>query len=175
MVGWRAWNKIQFQAINCRFSCFAEGELVGNGDPVAVVDDTRLAPTFFGDPSQAILSGEVLSWNGLNITGSQPCKLSTEHSFVIHLQLKSGYIDIIPVTQGQSDFEFVLARPPVDGLVTQGEVKTVYSLSTDDRQNDDLFIVTTKSRSGVFENELTLMNLDERYYQNDSDIKNNLI
>ncbi|MFX6797526.1 host specificity factor TipJ family phage tail protein [Acinetobacter baumannii] len=175
IVGWRAWNKIQFQAINCRFSCFAEGELVGNGDPVAVVDDTRLAPTFFGDPSQAILSGEVLAWNGLNITGSQPCKLSTEHSFVIHLQLKSGYIDIIPVTQGQSDFEFVLARPPVEGLVTQGEVKTVYSLSTDDRQNDDLFIVTTKSRSGVFENELTLMNLDERYYQNDSDIKNNLI
>ncbi|WP_284084790.1 host specificity factor TipJ family phage tail protein [Acinetobacter nosocomialis] len=175
IVGWRAWNKIKFQAINCRFSCFAEGELVGNGDPVAVVDDTRLAPTFFGDPSQAILSGEVIAWNGLNITGSQPCKLSTEHSFVIHLQLKSGYIDIIPVTQGQSDFEFVLARPPVEGLVTQGEVKTVYSLSTDDRQNDDLFIVTSKSRSGVFENELTLMNLDERYYQNDSDIKNNLI
>ncbi|WP_119689201.1 host specificity factor TipJ family phage tail protein [Acinetobacter nosocomialis] len=175
IVGWRAWNKIQFQAINCRFSCFAEGELVGNGDPVAVVDDTRLALTFFGDPLQAILSGEVLAWNGLKITGSQPCKLSTEHSFVIHLQLKSGYIDIIPVTQGQSDFEFVLARPPVEGLVTEGEVKTVYSLSTDDRQNDDLFIVTSKSRSGVFENELTLMNLDERYYQNDSDIKNNLI
>ncbi|WP_151859378.1 host specificity factor TipJ family phage tail protein [Acinetobacter nosocomialis] len=175
IVGWRAWNKIQFQSINCRFSCFAEGELVGNGDPVAVVDDTRLDPTFFGDPSKAILSGEVLGWNGLNIRGSQPCKLSTEHSFVIHLQLKSGYIDIIPVTQGQSDFEFVLSRPPVEGLVTQGEVKTVYSLSTDDRQNDDLFIVTTKSRSGVFENELTLMNLDERYYQNDSDIKNNLI
>ncbi|PPC02526.1 host specificity factor TipJ family phage tail protein [Acinetobacter pittii] len=175
IVGWRAWNKIQFQSINCRFSCFAEGELVGNGDPVAVVDDTRLAPTFFGDPSKAILSGEVLAWNGLNITGSQPCKLSPEHSFVIHLQLKSGYIDIIPVTQGQSDFEFVLSRPPVEGLVIQGEVKTVYSLSTDDRQNDDLFIVTTKNRSGVFENELTLVNLDERYYQNDSDIKNNLI
>ncbi|MFA3238346.1 hypothetical protein KWD51_09615 [Acinetobacter baumannii] len=175
IVGWRAWNKIQFQAINCRFSCFAEGELVGNGDPVAVVDDTRLALTFFGDPLQAILSGEVLAWNGLNITGSQPCKLSTEHSFVIHLQLKSGYIDIIPVKQGQTDFEFVLARPPVEALVTEGEVKTVYSLSTDDRQNDDLFIVTSKSRSGVFENELTLMNLDERYYQNDSDIKNNLI
>ncbi|ENT2138901.1 host specificity factor TipJ family phage tail protein [Acinetobacter baumannii] len=175
IVAWRAWNKIQFQAINCRFSCFAEGELVGSGDPVAVVDDTRLAPTFFGDPSQAILSGEVLAWNGLNITGSQPCKLSTEHSFVIHLQLKSGYIDIIPVTQGQTDFDFVLSRPPVEALVTEGEVKTVYSLSTDYRHDDDLFLVTTKRRAGVFENELTLVNLDERYYQNDSDIKNNLI
>ncbi|VCX76505.1 hypothetical protein BANRA_02537 [Acinetobacter baumannii] len=145
--------------------------MVGSGDPVAVVDDTRLAPTFFGDPSQAILSGEVLAWNGLNITGSQPCKLSTEHSFVIHLQLKSGYIDIIPVTQGQNDYEFVLARPPVEALVTEGEVKTVYSLSTDDRKKDDLFLITTKQRSGVFENELTLVNLDDRYYQNDSDIK----
>lgn len=149
--------------------------MVGSGDPVAVVDDTRLAPTFFGDPSQAILSGEVLAWNGLNITGSQPCKLSTEHSFVIHLQLKSGYIDIIPVTQGQTDFDFILSRPPVEALVTEGEVKTVYSLSTDDRQDDDLFLITTKRRAGIFENELTLVNLDERYYQNDSDIKNNLI
>ncbi|MGH2091916.1 host specificity factor TipJ family phage tail protein, partial [Acinetobacter baumannii] len=118
---------------------------------------------------------EVLAWNGLNITGSQPCKLSTEHSFVIHLQLKSGYIDIIPVTQGQTDFDFVLSRPPVEALVTEGEVKTVYSLSTDDRQDDDLFLITTKRRAGIFENELTLVNLDERYYQNDSDIKNNLI
>ncbi|MDT1898310.1 hypothetical protein FPK53_19770, partial [Acinetobacter baumannii] len=95
--------------------------------------------------------------------------------FVIHLQLKSGYIDIIPVTQGQNDYEFVLARPPVEALVTEGEVKTVYSLSTDDRKKDDLFLITTKQRSGVFENELTLVNLDDRYYQNDSDIKNNLV
>ncbi|WP_227524366.1 hypothetical protein, partial [Acinetobacter baumannii] len=72
-------------------------------------------------------------------------------------------------------FDFVLSRPPVEALVTEGEVKTVYSLSTDDRQDDDLFLITTKRRAGVFENELTLVNLDERYYQNDSDIKNNLI
>lgn len=79
------------------------------------------------------------------------------------------------VTQGQTDFDFVLSRPPVEALVTEGEVKTVYSLSTDDRQDDDLFLITTKRRAGVFENELTLVNLDDRYYQNDSDIKNNLI
>ncbi|MFY5817329.1 host specificity factor TipJ family phage tail protein [Acinetobacter baumannii] len=173
IIGWRAWNKLKYQRINCKFDCFAEGELTERGDPIIVVDDTRLPLGLFGEGS--VTSGEILAWNGLNIEVSQPCNLSAGHDFMIHLQMKSGFTDQIPISQGASEYELILARPPLEALVNEGEVKTVYSITVDDRQDDELFLVSSKNRNGVFENSLTATNLDERYYQNDKDIINNLI
>ncbi|QDB82607.1 host specificity factor TipJ family phage tail protein [Acinetobacter pittii] len=173
IIGWRAWNKLKYQRVNCKFSCYAEGELTERGDPIIVVDDTRLPYVVFGDGS--VTSGEVLVWNGLNIEVSQPCTLTAGHDYMIHLQMKSGFTDQIPVSQGASEYELVLARPPLEALVTEGEVKTVYSITVDDRQDEELFLVSTKNRNGVFENSISATNLDERYYQNDKDIINNLI
>ncbi|MFX9003889.1 phage tail protein, partial [Acinetobacter baumannii] len=120
-------------------------------------------------------SGEILVWNGLNIEVSQPCTLTAGHDYMIHLQMKSGFTDQIPISQGASEYELILARPPLEALVTDGEVKTVYSITVDDRQDEELFLVSSKNRNGVFENSLTATNLDERYYQNDKDIIKNLI
>ncbi|HGU9778702.1 TPA: host specificity factor TipJ family phage tail protein [Acinetobacter baumannii] len=173
IIGWRAWNKLKYQRVNCKFDCFAEGELTERGDPIIVVDDTRLPLVVFGDGS--VTSGEVLVWNGLNIGVSQPCTLTAGHDYMIHLQMKSGFTDQIQVSQGASEYELVLARPPLEALVTEGEVKTVYSITVDDRQDEELFLVSTKNRNGVFENSVSATNLDERYYQNDKDIINNLI
>ncbi|WP_110958214.1 host specificity factor TipJ family phage tail protein [Acinetobacter baumannii] len=173
IIGWRAWNKLKYQRVNCKFDCFAEGELTERGDPIIVVDDTRLPLVVFGDGS--VTSGEVLGWNGLNIEVSQPCTLTAGHDYMIHLQMKSGFTDQIQVSQGASEYELVLARPPLEALVTEGEVKTVYSITVDDRQDEELFLVSTKNRNGVFENSVSATNLDERYYQNDKDIINNLI
>lgn len=175
VIAWRAWNKLRYQRIACRFSAYAEAELVNKGDVMAVVDDTRLIPIYLGDPESMILSGEVIDWNALTIVGSQPCLLDAGHDFVIHLQLKSGQIDVIPITQGVDEYHFVLSRPPLEALVIVGEVKTVYSITSDDRQSDQLFLLTEKSVNGIFENDLTAINFDERYYQNDTDIINNLI
>ncbi|WOQ34260.1 host specificity factor TipJ family phage tail protein [Acinetobacter baumannii] len=173
VIGWRAWNKLKYQRVNCKFDCFAEGELTGRGDSIIIVDDTRLALVGFGDGS--VTSGEILAWNGLNIEVSQPCTLKVGHDYVIHLQLKSGFTDQLPIRQGASEYEFTLSRPPVEALVTSGEVKTVYSITEDNRQDEELFIVSTKSRNGVFESSLNATNLDDRYYQNDKDIIKNLI
>lgn len=175
VIAWRAWNKLRYQRIACRFDAYAEAELVNKGDVIAVVDDTRLTPIYLGDPESMILSGEVLAWDGLTITGSQPCSLGSAHDFVIHLQLKSGQIDVIPITQGLDAFHFVLSRPPLEALVTDGEVKTVYSITADDRQNDQLFLLTEKAVNGIFEHQVTAINFDARYYQNDTDIINNLV
>lgn len=175
VIAWRAWNKLRYQRIACRFEAYAEAELVNKGDVIAVVDDTRLSPIYLGDPESMILSGEVLAWDGLTITGSQPCLLGSAHDFVIHLQLKSGQIDVIPITQGLDAYHFVLSRPPLEALVTDGEVKTVYSITADDRQNDQLFLLTEKAVNGIFEHQVTAINFDSRYYQNDTDIINNLV
>ncbi|MBD0540626.1 host specificity factor TipJ family phage tail protein, partial [Acinetobacter baumannii] len=173
IIGWRAWNKLKYQRVNCKFDCFAEGELTERGDPIIVVDDTRLSPIALGDGS--ITSGEITAWNGLTIEISQPCTLTAGHDYVIHLQKKSGFTDQIPVSQGASEYELILACPPLEALVTEGEVKTVYSITVDDRQDDELFLVSSKNRNGVFENSISATNLDERYYRNDKDIINNLI
>lgn len=175
IVAWRAWNKLRYKRVSCQYEAYAEAELVNQGDVIACVDDTRLTPIFLGDPDQMVLSGEILDWNGLTITGSQPCTLNTDHEFFIHLQLKNKMIDVIPIVQGENSFQFVLSRPPNESLVTKGEVKTVYSITADDRQNDQLFLVTKKDVKGIFQNGLTSINFDPRYYQNDNDIKNNLV
>lgn len=132
-----------------------------------------MSPIALGDGS--ITSGEITAWNGLTIEISQPCTLTAGHDYVIHLQKKSGFTDQIPVSQGASEYELILARPPLEALVTEGEVKTVYSITVDDRQDDELFLVSTKNRNGVFENSISATNSDERYYRNDKDIINNLI
>lgn len=175
VIAWRAWNKLRYQRIACRFEAYAEAELVNKGDVIAVVDDTKLSPIYLGDPESMILSGEVLAWDGLTITGSQPCSLGSAHDFVIHLQLKSGQIDVIPITQGLDAYHFVLSRPPLEALLTDGEVKTVYSITADNRQNDQLFLLTEKAVNGIFEHQVTAINFDARYYQNDTDIINNLV
>lgn len=73
---------MRFKRVSCQYEAYAEAELVNQGDVVACVDDTRLTPIFLGDPDEMVLSGEILDWNGLTITGSQPCVLNADHEFL---------------------------------------------------------------------------------------------
>lgn len=166
IVAWRAWNKLKFSRVTARFTAYHESDLVFRGDCILNTDDTRLGNC---------TSGEVLNWNNLSIEVSQPFELLPNQLYVIHLQLKSGVIDVMKITQGEDKFHFVLERPPMEALVTTGQVKTVYSVTTDDRQNEQKFLVSSKKPIDVFENEVSAINYDERYYRNDQDIINNLI
>lgn len=175
IIACREWNKLRYKYIDCKFTGYAESELVFKGDLIAVVDDTRLTPVYFGDPQLMITSGEIVKWSGLSVEVSQPCLLDFTKSYVIHLQLKNATMEAIPITQGVDKYHFNLARQPQLALVTEGDIKTTYSITTDDRQNDQVFLLLDKKSNHFFENELTAINLDERYYQNDNDIKLNLI
>lgn len=166
IIGWREWNKLLFSRISTRFTAYCESDLVFRGDCILSTDDTRL-----GNCS----SGEVQGWSGLELEVSQPFKLNTEAQYVIHLQLKSGAIDVVKITQGSDEYHFVLERPPMEALVLEGQVKTAYSITTDDRKDEQKFIIASKTPVDIFENEVTAYNFDERYYRNDKDIENNLI
>lgn len=166
IIGWREWNKLLFSRISTRFTAYCESDLVFRGDCILNTDDTRL-----GNCS----SGEVITWSGLEIEGSQPFKLNTKSQYVMHLQLKSGAIDVIKIFQGEDDHHFRLERPPVEPLITEGQLKTAYSITTDDRKDEQKFIIASKKPIDIFENEVTAYNFDERYYRNDKDIANNLI
>lgn len=166
IVAWRAWNKLQFSRITARFTAYCESDLVFRGDCILNTDDTRL-----GNCS----SGEILNWNNLSIEVSQSFMLLPGQQYLIHLQMKSGAIDVMKIVQGEDDYHFVLERPPIESLVITGQVKTVYSITTDTRQNEQKFLVSVKKPIDVFENEVSAINFDDRYYRNDKDIINNLI
>lgn len=166
IVAWRAWNKLQFSRVTASFTAYCESDLVFRGDCILNTDDTRLGNC---------TSGEILNWNNLSIKVSQPFQLLVDQQYIIHLQLKSGAIDVMKIAQGEDEYHFVLERPPIESLVTTGQVKTVYSVTTDDRQNEQKFLVSSKRPIDVFENEVNAINFDDRYYRNDKDIINNLI
>lgn len=164
IVAWREWNKIKFGRILSTFKAYCESDLVFRGNCVLNADDTR--------PEDS-MNGEIVSWSGTTIVCSQPFSVTT--GYVIHLQLKSGNIDVIPITQGADLFSYNLSRPPIEALVTTGEVKTAYTITTVSNSTNQRFLVSEKRPLDIFENELTITNFDERFYRNDKDIINAII
>lgn len=166
VVGWREWNKLKFNRISTKFTAACESDLVFRGDCILTTDDTRTGNC---------TSGEIESWSGLDIQVSQPFQLDPAKQYFIHLQLKTGQLDVMKITQNVDEYSFKLERPPLENLVTTGQVKTMYSVTTDDRQDELKFLVAKKTPKDIFENEVLAINFDERYYRNDKDILNNLI
>lgn len=164
IVAWREWNKIKFGRILSTFKAYCESDLVFRGNCVLNADDTR--------PEDS-MNGEIVAWSGTTIVCSQPFSVTT--GYVIHLQLKSGNIDVIPITQGADLFSYNLSRPPIEALVTTGEVKTAYTITTVSNSTNQRFLVSEKRPLDIFENELTITNFDERFYRNDKDIINAII
>lgn len=166
VIGWREWNKLKFSRIFVKFGAYAESDYAFVGDNILTTDDVRI-----GDCT----SGEIRKYTGLEIEVSQPYIFDVSKQYVIHLQMKSGYIDVIKVSQGSDDYHFLLERPAVENFVIDGQVKTVYSVTTDQQLKAQRFIVSKKSSQQIFENEITAYNFDDRFYRNDKDIINNLI
>lgn len=165
IVAWREWNKAVFTRTTATFKALCESDLVFRGDCVLNTDDTRIDNTS---------SGEIVSYSGLTIETSQPFNISS--GYVIHMQMKSGQIDVINISQGSDEYHFILSRPPMESLVTQGEVKTAYIITKSNEVTAQRFLVSSKKPlDEMFENELTLTNLDERFYRNDKDIINDRI
>lgn len=168
IVAWREWNKLKYSRLTAKFSAYCESDLVFRGDCILNADDTRI--------NNNSTDGEIIAWSGLNITGSQPFTMQSGLSYVIHLQLKSGAIDAMYVIQGASDYEFILERAPMESLVIDGQVKTAYTITEESRIGEQRFLVASRAPSDdLMQNEVTVTNLDERFYQNDKDIINNLI
>lgn len=171
----RAWNKIRYQRETVQFTAYGEADLITTNDRIAVTDDTIPSLVPIGD---GFTQGEVVAWMGQNITVSQPVQLKTDQSYIIHLQLPNGSIETMQVSQGSDEWHLVLERLPTLPLVTSWDGKvapTVYSITLSQNKDSEAYLVSEKSPSGTFENQITAINYDTRYYKNDSDYLNNLI
>ncbi|MCH7307556.1 host specificity factor TipJ family phage tail protein [Acinetobacter sp. NIPH 1852] len=162
LLAHRALNKLLYQKKTVEFSAYSEADLVTRNDLILVADDTR---------PMLISSGSVIDQDGLYLTLSQPCVLEQDESYVVHLQLPNGQVDVVQVTQGDSEREVLLARAPTSQLVIEYEGNiscSTYLVTTDTHSKRDLFLITEKSGGGA-ESSITAINYTDQYYLNDKD------
>lgn len=162
LLAHRAMNKLLYQKKTVEFSAYSEADLVTRNDLILVADDTR---------PMLISSGSVIDQDGLYLTLSQQCVLEQDESYVVHLQLPNGQVDVVQVTQGDSGREVLLARAPTSQLVIEYEGNiscSTYLVTTDTYSKRDLFLITEKSGGGT-ESSITAINYTDQYYLNDKD------
>ncbi|MCU4365649.1 hypothetical protein KTG70_10920 [Acinetobacter variabilis] len=165
LLAHRAWNKMQFNRKTIEFTAYGEADLVTRNDRIAVVDDVF----------KMLGSGEVEAQNNTVLTLDNPVKLEAGESYVIHLQLKDGSVDVINIVDQLNSNQVQLARIPLMPLVIGKVVSTTYSITKASGRESEAYLIQEKSPSGTFETGITAIKYDRRYYSNDKDHINNLI
>ncbi|WP_180104799.1 host specificity factor TipJ family phage tail protein [Acinetobacter sp. YH12108] len=161
----RAWNKLRFNRKNIEFTAYGEADLVTRNDRIAVVDDVF----------KMLGSGEVEAQNNTVLTLDNNVNLEEGESYVIHLQLKDGSVDVINIVSQLDENQVELARIPLMPLVIDKVVNATYSITKASDGESEAYLIQEKSPSGTFETGITAIKYDRRYYSNDKDHINNLI
>ncbi|MEK5750806.1 host specificity factor TipJ family phage tail protein [Acinetobacter variabilis] len=161
----RAWNKMQFNRKTIEFTAYGEADLVTRNDRIAVVDDVF----------NMIGSGEVEAQNNTVLTLDNSINLQAGESYVIHLQLKDGSVDVINIVSQLDENQVELARIPLMPLVIDKVVNATYSITKASDQESEAYLIQEKSPSATFETSVSAIKYDARYYSNDKDYIKNLI
>lgn len=166
-LAWRAWNKIRYQTIGVRFEATQEADLLLRNDRILVTDSTR----------QIAQDGEVIGVNVLELTLSQNVDMSLSASHVVHLQLYDGSVEVIDCVAGSDPNKIELADAPSLPLVTdvEGYTKTGFVIVGSEESQQLAFLVTEKEPLDKMTSTVSAINYDSRYYDNDTDLINEVI
>lgn len=165
LLAHRAWNKMQFNRKTIEFTAYGEADLVTRNDRIAIVDDVF----------KMLGSGEVEAQNNTVLTLDNSINLDEGESYVIHLQLKDGSVDVINIVNQLDENQVELARIPLMPLVIDKVVNATYSITKASAQESEAYLIQEKSPSATFETGVSAIKYDTRYYSNDKDHINNLI
>jgi len=165
LLAHRAWNKMQFNRKTIEFTAYGEADLVTRNDRIAIVDDVF----------KMLGSGEVEAQNNTVLTLDNRINLEAGESYVIHLQLKDGSVDVINIVNQLDENRVELARIPLMPLVIDKVVNATYSITKASDQESEAYLIQEKSPSATFESGISAIKYDSRYYSNDKDHINNLI
>lgn len=161
----RAWNKMRFNRKTIELTAYGEADLVTRNDRIAIVDDVF----------KMLGSGEVEAQNNTVLTLDNPINLDAGESYVIHLQLKDGSVDVINIVNQLDENRVELGRIPLMPLVVSGVVNATYSITKASDQESEAYLIQEKNPSATFETAVSAIKYDARYYSNDKDHINNLI
>lgn len=161
LQAYRAYNKLRYRTRVTEFDATQESEIVSINSRILVADNTR--------PDTQ--DGEIESQVGLILKLSQPAVILPGASYVIHLQLISGMVEIIDITAGADPYHVVLGDAPSEDLSVsdQAAVKTLYQIVKVTETDTHSYLLTEKEPQNNFVNKLTAINYDARYYANDQD------
>ncbi len=161
----RAWNKLRYNRKAIEFTAYGEGDLVTRMDRIAVVDSTV----------PILCSGQIELQENTVLTLDYPVDLDAGKSYVIHLQLKNGTVDVIDIVGQLGSYQVEVARIPMMPLVTAGVTHAVFNITEATEVDADAYLISEKSGKGIFESTISAMAYDSRYYPNDKDFINGLI
>lgn len=164
---WRAWNKIRYQNTIVEFTGTQEADILALNDRILVADNTR----------PDVQDGEVESQNGLELFLSQKVDLTGYVSNYIFLQMPSGTVESISITQGSSENSVILQSAPSETLALDENLyaRTTYMITGATENKITAFLVSEKEPQDNFTSVVRAYNYDSRYYSNDSDLLNSVI
>lgn len=160
LQAYRAYNKLLYQNTNVDFTATREADLVVRSNRVLIADNTR----------SDTQDGEILAQNVLVLALSQPF-VYTSLNHVIALQLYDGTVQIITIAAADPSpaRNITLAVPPTLALsLDDGQyARTVYQIVGNTDPRSSAFLIDTKTPQDRGTVQVTAINYDSRYYQND--------
>lgn len=165
LQAWRAWNKIRYNRKTIEFTGYGETDLVTRKDRIAVVDSTL----------PMVAAGQIDGQLNKVVMIDYPVQLEAGINYVMHIQLKTGMVDVIDIVSQLSDYEIELQRIPLVPLVVGGVAHATFSITRADDANHEAYLIEDKSPNSMIESGISARQYDSRYYANDTDFINNLI
>jgi len=164
-LAWRVWNKLRFNRKAVEFTAYGEADLVTRKDRIALVDSTV----------PILCSGEIELQDNTVLTLDYPVDLDPLKQYVIHLQLKTGVVDVIDIVQQIDEFRIEIARIPLMPLVVNGVAHAAFSITLATESDFDAYLIEEKDPTATFESTVRAIQYDARYYQNDKDHINEIV
>lgn len=173
---YRELNMLKYQRISVVFEGDGAARLTVPGERVDVVDNTRIVKRPDNVNTYDVYGGyvEEVSEDGYAVTLSEPVYFTDGETHSIRFSDSQGELmETITATVGSNEYEVVLSDLPSKPLYTGYDMeKSTFTFAADmSRLALPMLIVDTESteRDELKTRQLSCINYDSRYYQNDQD------
>ncbi|AUR91693.1 TMhelix containing protein [Vibrio phage 1.162.O._10N.261.48.E3] len=169
----RELNIIKYQKLKYIFEADGIARLTVPGERVDNVDNTRIVKRENNLNAYNVYDGQVQLIDNLTVQLSEPVEFTDGETHSIRFtNLKGELLETIDCTEGSTPYHVVLSQAPSETLYTgYKKEKTNFTFASDSsRQSMPVIIkqIESKNTNGMKTRQMTAINFDERYYQDDN-------
>lgn len=168
----RARNKQIYKMFNVEFDVDEFGRLIVPGSRIDSPDGTRFVRHQGNTQGYNIYQGEVVEVNGLVVELSEPVAfVDGEDHYIQFTNLTGENSELIMCTQGDDEYEIVLAETPVESIYDgYSRDKTKFTFCSEQLRESIALIpqtISSKMDGATETNTISSINYDSRYYKDD--------